>query len=76
LASTEIIFKATSEEAQLIKSVIEEKFPRAYFSLSKVSYPSYNGVHCFEIQADPKNLSAEMRFFIDEYLIAFSASRA
>ena len=75
MASMEILFKATSEEAGFFHGKLVNQFPEEDFRISKLPYPTYNQLHCFEIRLDQGKISDEIRAYINEMLSGFSSSR-
>lgn len=70
-----ILFKATSEEADALRKDLKERYPAEGFSMSKLSYPSYNDIHCFELQVNPGERSDEIRAYIIDKISGISASK-
>ncbi len=70
-----ILFKATTEEAEALRKNLGSRYPAEEFSMSKISYPSYNKIHCFEIHVESGDASDAIQVYISESLSGISASR-
>lgn len=74
-ASIALLFKATAKEAEALRKTLGVHYPAEEFSLSRLSYPSYRNIHCFEIRFDPRDASDSFQSFLTETLSGISASR-
>ncbi len=76
MARTGKYLKASSEEARLFLKNILFRFPEEEVTLAKLSYPTHNGIHCFEVYVQSDKCSEEILSFIDGYLLGFSCGQS
>lgn len=76
MARTGKYLKATSEEARRFLKNILFRFPEENVTLAKLSYPTHNGIHCFEINVQSDPCPEEILSFIDGYLLGFSCGQS
>lgn len=76
METMEILFKATSEEAEALRKNLGERYPAEEFSMMKLSYPTHNNIHCFALLLNPTPGAKEFPAYVIESLSGPSSTKS